>query len=63
MRERIEGAFHELQNTERNLERLLPKTVLGLCTRVIAKVTSHTLRLWLRRAYGNDVLTFSVAGS
>ena len=61
VRERIEGAFHEIQNTGRYLERLLTKTVLGLCTQVIAKVTSHTLRLLLRRAYGMDVLTFSAA--
>ncbi len=39
---RSEGAFNELQNTGRNMERLLTKTVIGLSTRVIAKVTSHT---------------------
>lgn len=60
-RERIEGAFHELQNTGRNLERLLAKTVLGLCTRVIAKITSHALRCLLRQAFGIDVQTFRVA--
>jgi len=42
IRERIEGAFNEVQNTGRNLERLLAKTVVGLCTRVIAKMTSHS---------------------
>lgn len=30
IRERIEGVFHEIQNTGRNLERLLAKTVLGI---------------------------------
>src|SRR5574339_755665 len=44
IRERIEGVFHEVQNTGRNLERLLAKTVVGLCTRVITKMTSHLLR-------------------
>ena len=58
VRERIEGVFHELQNTGRNMERLLAKTVIGLATRVIAKVTAHLFKhiLWLR--YGIDVQTF-----
>jgi hypothetical protein len=63
VRERIEGAFNELQNTGRNLERLLTKTVSGLTTRVIAKVASHTLKLLLRRRFGIEVQTFQVAGS
>jgi len=63
VRERIEGTFNELQNTGRNLERLLTKTVIGLSTRVIAKVASHTLKLFLRRTFGIDVQTFHVAGS
>jgi hypothetical protein len=45
IRERIEGVFHEVQNTGRNIKRLLTKTVLGLCTRVIMKMTSHLLRI------------------
>lgn len=60
LRERIEGAFNVLQNTGRNLERLLRKTVLGLVTHVIAKITSHTLKLVLRRFYGIDVQTFEL---
>lgn len=58
IRERIEGVFHELQNTGRNLERLLAKTVTGLVTRVIAKVTAHLLKHILRFRYGIDVQTF-----
>jgi hypothetical protein len=61
VRERIEGAFNELQNTGRNLERLLAKTVTGLSTRVIAKVTSYTLKQLLRNSFGLDVQTFQVA--
>jgi hypothetical protein len=61
VRERIEGSFNELQNTGRNLERLLAKTVVGLTTRVIAKVTSYTLKLLLRNLFGLDVQTFRVA--
>jgi hypothetical protein len=45
VRERIEGVFHEVQNTGHNLERLLAKTIGGLCTRVIVKMTSHLLRI------------------
>ena len=59
IRERIEGAFNEVQNTGRNLERLLRKTIIGLCTHVIAKMASHALRLVSRRFYGIDVLTFT----
>ena len=58
-RERIEGVFNEIQNTGRNLERLLRKTVSGLATHVIAKVTSHTLKLLLRKQFGIDVQTFT----
>jgi hypothetical protein len=32
VRERIEGAFHELTDTGRNLEKLLAKTIVGLVT-------------------------------
>jgi hypothetical protein len=58
VRERIEGVFHELQNTGRNLERFLAKTVIGLATRVIAKVTAHLLKHILRSRYSIDVQTF-----
>lgn len=58
VRERIEGVFHEVQNTGRNLERLLAKTVLGLCTRVITKMTSHLLRRILLSDFGVNVQTF-----
>lgn len=60
VRERIEGAFHEIQNTGRNIERLLTKTVVGLCTRVITKMTSHLLRHLLRVDFGVNVQTFEM---
>lgn len=63
IRERIESAFNEIQNTGRNLERLLTKTVVGLCTRVIAKMTSHALKYLLRRDFGIEVQTFTVLGA
>jgi hypothetical protein len=61
VRERIEGAFNEIQNTGRNLERLLAKTIVGLCTRLIAKIASHALKLLLRRAFGIDIQTFVIS--
>ena len=62
-RERIEGVFHELTDTGRNLEKLLAKTVSGLSTRIIAKVTSHALRHLLLLKFGVKVLTFEMAAS
>ena len=59
VRERIEGVFNELQNTGRNLERLLAKPVLGLVTRVIANMTSHLLKHILRTSSGIDVQSFT----
>lgn len=32
----------------------------GLCARVIAKITSVTLRVFLREFFGIDVLTYTV---
>ena len=58
VRQRIEGVFNEIQNTGRNPERLLNKTVNGLATHMAIKMTSHTLRLVLHRRFGIDVLTF-----
>ncbi len=60
-RERIEGVFHEIQDVGRNIERLLSKTILGLITRVIAKVTSHILRHILLVDFGVNVQTFEVS--
>jgi hypothetical protein len=61
VRERIEGVFHEIQNTGRNLERLLAKTVVGLCTRLITKMTSHLLRHLLLVDFDINVQTFQIA--
>lgn len=62
IRQRIEGVFHEIQNTGRNLERLLAKTVIGLCSRIITKMTSHLLRHLLRVDFGINVQTFHSLG-
>ena len=58
VRERIEATFHQLNNTGRFLERLLAKTVLGLSTRIIAKVTALTLRFFLKRYFAIDIQSF-----
>jgi Transposase DDE domain len=63
IRERIEGAFHEIQDTGRNIERLLAKTVVGLCSRVIAKMTSHALKYLLRTQFGVNVQAFEMISS
>ena len=60
IRERIEGTFHCIQNTGRNIERLLAKTVQGLCTRVILKVTCLVLKQLLRRRFAIDVQSFQL---
>jgi len=63
VRERIEGVFHELTNTGRDLEGLLAKTLVGLCTRVIAKMASHALKHVLNIQFGIMVQTFEMAAS
>ena len=57
-RERIEGVFNQIQNTGRQLERLLRKTIAGIGVHVAAKVASHTLRVLLKKRFGIAVLTF-----
>ena len=56
--QRVEGVFHEIQNTGRNPEHLLNKTIDSFCVHIAAKIASHTLCLLLRRYFGIDVLTF-----
>lgn len=59
VRERVEGAFDILKEGGRSVEHSLAHTVDGLCSRVIAKIASVTLRLFLRRFFGIDVLTYT----
>lgn len=61
VRERIEGVFHSLQNTGRNLERLLAKRERGLHVRVACKIASLVFRHVLSRCFGLDVLSFSIS--
>ena len=59
LRLRIEGLFNEIQNVGKNVEKLLAKTILGLCARIAAKMTSHLLKYMLRIKFGIDVISFS----
>lgn len=63
IRERIEGVFNEVQNVGRNVERLMAKTVVGLSTRIIAKMTNHALKGLLRRFFNIDIISFSYVNS
>ena len=56
-RQRIESTFNSIQNNDRNWERLLAKTLLGFCPRMIAKITIYTLKLVLHRFFGLEVQT------
>jgi hypothetical protein len=38
---------------------LLAKTILGLCARIVSKITSHLLKYLLRAKFGIDVISFS----
>lgn len=60
LRERIEGVFHQLQNTGRNIERLLAKTLFGLTARITLKVTCLVLKRLLARDFGFDLQNFSI---
>lgn len=60
VRERIEGAFDILKEGGRSVEQTLALTVTGLCSRVIAKISSVTFRLFLRKFLGIDVLTYTI---
>jgi Transposase DDE domain len=61
LRERIEGVFHQLQNTGRNIERLLAKTVFGLTARITLKVTCLILKRLLARDFSFDIQSFSIS--
>ena len=60
-RERIEGALDILKEGGRSVEHTLARTVGGLGARIIAKIASVALRLFLRRFFGIDVLTYTVS--
>jgi len=60
VRERIEGTFDILKEGGRSVEKTLAITLDGLCSRLIGKISGVTLRLFLRKIFGIDVLTYTV---
>ena len=60
VRERVEGAFDILKEGGRSVEHTLAHTIEGLCSRTLAKISGVTLRLYLRRFLGIDVLTYTI---
>lgn len=61
VRERIEGVFDLLKEGGRSVEKTLARTVRGLASRIIAKISSLTLRVFLRKFFGIDALTYTVS--
>ena len=60
VRERVETAYDLLKEGGRSIEHTLARTIKGLSSRVIAKISAVTLRLYLRRFFNIDVLTYTV---
>lgn len=58
-RSQIETTISSLERVE-DIEDTGAKTILGLSTRVIAKITSYTFRYYLLRFFGIDVLNFQI---
>ena len=58
VRQPIKGVFHEIQNTARNPERLLNKTVQGFAAHMSAKITPHNFQLLLSHQFEIDILAF-----
>ncbi len=61
VRERVEGAFDQLKEGGRSVEKTLAKTIDGLCSRVITKITSMIYRAFLKKFYFIDLLTYTVS--
>jgi len=60
VRERIEGAYDILKEGGRSVEKTLAITVEDLASRIIAQISSVTLRLFLRKFFCIDVLTYTL---
>jgi hypothetical protein len=58
VRERIEGVYKLLKTAGESIEHTYAHTVEGLCTRVVTKITSLAARLFLRKFWNIDILTF-----
>ena len=60
VRERIETTYDQLKEGGRSVEHTLAKTIDGLCMRVATKIASLTMRLFLKKFFGIDVLSYTV---
>ena len=60
VRERIETTYDQLKEGGRSVEHTLAKTIDGLCMRVATKIASLTMRLFLKKFFGIDVLTYTI---
>ena len=58
VRERIEGVYKLLKTAGQSIEHTYAHTIEGLCTRVVTKITSLVAKLFLRKKWGIDILTF-----
>lgn len=60
VRQRIETIFDCLKEGGRSVEKTLAKTLEGLTTRIIAKITGFTLKHILKKQFGINSLNYSV---
>lgn len=60
LRERVEGAFDVLKEGGRSVEKALARTIEGLSTRVIGKITTITLRRYLKRFFQINTLDYTI---
>ena len=60
VRERIETTYDQLTEGGRSVEHTLAKTVDGVCTRVATKIAGLTMRRFLKKFLGIDVLTYTI---
>jgi len=60
VRDRIETVNDLLKEGGRTIEHTLAHTVSGMVSRIIAKITSLTFRIYLRKFFGIDTLTYTV---
>jgi hypothetical protein len=63
VRQRIETVNDLLKEGGRSIEHMLAITVRGLCSRIIAKVSSITLKLYLRKFFNIDTVTFTTTNA
>lgn len=60
VRQRTEGVSDLPEEGGRSAEHTLARTIRGLATRIISKISSLTLKLFLRKFFGIDVMTYTI---